>query len=61
MQLDVGNEPYLSQHYGQWILESYLSEHGRMKYPQYDTGFAAECSAVTESTVRTLVSHTLSD
>ena len=45
------NEPYLSQHYDQWILENYLSERVRMKSPQYGTGFAAECSEVTESTV----------
>ena len=38
-------------HYGQWKLERYLSEHGRMKFLQYGTGCAGECSEVTKSTV----------
>ncbi len=42
-------------HCGQWDTESYLSEHVRMKFLQYGTGFTGECSEVTESTVTCLL------
>ncbi len=46
-------------HYGQWNPERYLSEHGRMKFLQYGTGCAGECSEVTKSTVPYLLNTIL--
>ena len=44
-------------HYGQWNTERYLSGQGRMKFLQYGTGCAGECSEVTKSTVPYLLSQ----
>ena len=49
--LSAGPAHFSNIHYDQWNPESYLSKHGRMKFLQYDTGCAVECSEVTKSTV----------
>ena len=53
----LGRNP-ANVHYGQWNPESYL---GRMKFLQYGTGCAGECSEVTESTIPHLLKASKSD
>ncbi len=49
--LAAGSAHFSNVYYAQWNPESYLSKHERMKFLQYGTGCAGECSEVTKSTV----------
>ena len=55
--LSARPEHFSNIHYVKWNPESYLSEHGRMKFLQYGTGCTGECSEATEPTVPYLLSR----